>query len=466
MKKKLLPFLLLATAATALAACGGGDKGGDELTGTAKAVADASAMSIEELEAASKAEMEANKGDTFKVYGLTSVLKKAATALANKYDWIKYTEGAEEGDNVYVNNGYKDYTLLTAIEPAKTTYVADFALTQDERSIADYTKSGILHNYVPSDLTDLGISAEDANPLKGIHFNKIFWTNKNFKNVTGLDFNNVWQLAGTSADAKHIAKVSFQTPLTEQINMSFLLSVLDEAQAPRLKTAYKNYYGKEWAATDKYSTIGEQWVTEFLNTVNTTGRYHDSDGSCMKQYQLQNDWNDGYVYFGAYSKMKDAAGKWLKPEGISDVSTDPVLAPLAETSGDNAGKVNAMKTVEWDLEIDGFSGYFYTMDSQIVNNAKFPYTACLFARYMLMPDFYKSAVYSSTTPNEDGTKGNQYGYYFPGEQGAYSASATGVTVNSYDRTKQEWKDCSIVENFEYLSSVKSIRVAWVLSMIK
>ena len=77
-----------------------------------------------------------------------------------------------------VNNGYKDYTLLTALEPAENTYVADFALTQDERSIADYHKSNILVNFVPKDYKECGLSESATKPLQGIHFNKIFWTNK------------------------------------------------------------------------------------------------------------------------------------------------------------------------------------------------------------------------------------------------------------------------------------------------
>jgi len=461
MKKKFLSVLMVALSTLTLASCNDNPQPDPDagLTGTALAVSKASKMTIEELEAASKAEMEASD-DTFKVLGLTSVLSKAVTALCKKYDWLK--EDVKDGEtvtqkgNTYCNNSYKDYTLLTALEPAADSYVADFALVQDERSIADYADEGILHNYVPSDYASFGLAEEDTAPLKGLHFNKIFWTNTNFQNVTGKTLYNIWQMAGTSADPDHLAKVSFQSPVTEQVNMSFLLSCLAPSAQERIEKAYKDYYGRAWEA-GKYTSAGEQWVTEFINTVNTTGRWHSSDGTAMKETQLKDDWAEGYVYYGAYAKMKDAAGKYY---AITGQAEDAILAPLVEPADSkNAGKINAMKTVKWDWEINGFNGYFYTMDSQIVNNAKHPYTACLFARYLLDPDFYAATIYNSSTPNKDGSKGNQYGYYYPGE-------SEKVSSNDNDWTKAKWKECSLVENFEYLGSVKSAKVAYVSSLIK
>ena len=458
MKKKLLAVLAVPMLMSSLAGCNlfnKGGKGDTELTGTAKAVAEAAKMNEEELVAAAKAEMEASN-DTFKVLGLTSALKKASEQLAAKYDFLKFEDGGSD-NNVYVKNDYKDYTLLTALESADKQYVADFALTQDERSIADYQKSGILHNFVPSDYAAFGITEKDTEPLKGIHFNKVFWTNTNFTKVTGETLFNIWQVAGKSTDAHHLSKVSFQSPVTEQINMSFLLSCYSEEAEARIAAAYKSFYGKDWAASGDYTSAGDQWVQEFIKNIS---RWHSSDGTAMKETQLKDDWNEGYVYFGAYSKMKDAAGKSYAPAGV-DVAADPILAPLADADG----KVNAMKTVKWDWAIEGFNGYFYTMDSQIVNNAKHPYTACLFARYLLNPDFYKATIYSSTTPNEDGTKGNQYGYYYPGDMGAFG-SASAVVTNSYDWTKAQWKEKSLVEDYTYLSKVRSAKVAFIQSLIK
>lgn len=441
MSKKLLNVLLVGASVLSFTSCSNKTSNDDgKLTGTAKIVAEASQMTIEELEAASKAEMEASN-DTFKVLGLTSALSKAVSQLIAKYDWL--TE-----DNTYCNNSYKDYTLLNALDPAANTYVADYALVQDARSIGDYTKAGILHNFVPSDAESFGLAEDGKEPLNGIHFNKVFWTNTNFTNVTGKTLYNVWQVAGSASDPDHLSKVSFQSPVTEQVNMSFLLSVMAPESQSRMEKAYKSYYGKDWAATDKYPSCGQQWVEEFIANVS---RWHSSDGTAMKETQLKDDWNEGYVYFGAYSKMKDAAGKYYAVDGIDE--------SLKETTGDNAGKVQAMKTVKWDWEIEGFNGYFYTMDSQVVNNAKHPYTACLFARYILDPDFYTQTIYSSTTPNKDGSKGNQYGYYYPG-------TSSKVSVNDNDWTKDKWKEVSLVESYSYLKDVRSTKVAYINSLIK
>ena len=51
----------------------------------------------------------------------------------------------------------------------------------------------------------------------------------------------------------------------------------------------------------------------------------------MKETQLKDDWNEGYVYFGAYSKMKDAAGKFYS---VAGQETDPILKNLIIKDGD------------------------------------------------------------------------------------------------------------------------------------
>ena len=126
--KKVLAIVLMLVLATslmfALVAC---EKPGPELEGTAAVVAEASKMTLAELEAASKKEMEASK-DTFKIVGLTSVLQKAAISFSEKYDWITIElddKGKiKEGGNTFVNNGYKDYQLLQALE---TAFRCDYA---------------------------------------------------------------------------------------------------------------------------------------------------------------------------------------------------------------------------------------------------------------------------------------------------------------------------------------------------
>ena len=467
MKKSKIFALVSALLLTSgvLAGCGGNQGGGgdeEELTGTALAVSKASKMTLEELEQASKAEVEAQPGAKFKVVGLTSVLKSVAKTVAAKYDWLK-----DSGDdaNIDVNNGYKDYQLLTALDTAERQYFADYALAQDARSFSAYIEDGITHNYIPSDAkTTLGLGDEALLPLYGVHFNKLFYTNKNFTKFHPNGLYNIWQMAGTAEDgADHLDKISFQKPDTEQINMSFLISCYAPANQARIEKAYKDYYNKDWAPSDyfdkdnkkigTYQSAGEQWVREFIKNIT---RWHSSDGTAMKETQLKDDWNAGYVYYGAFAKMKDAVGKFYT---VAGQDTDPILAPLVIQSGDNAGKICAMDTVQWDWEINGFNGFMYCMDSQIINNAKFPYTACLFARTLLLQDTYTAAIYNEKNPDAQGNPANQYGYYFPGTADNTFRYAKG------DWTKEVHMQKEINEDYAYLKSVKVSTVNSILAMV-
>ncbi len=434
--KKALTIMcasLLSLGVVSMVGCNSTSGTGNE---TADVVAKASKMSLKELEEAAKAEMEASN-DTFKVVGLTSTLARGLKKFCEIYTWLP-------AEKTYCNNGYKDYQLLTALDQAEQTYFADFALVQDARSLADYAESGILHNYVPSDYAEMGLAEKDTLPLKGIHFNKIFFVNK----TLGVDLHNIWQLAGRDTDEGHLDNLSFQSPVTEQINMSFLLSLYDEANAPKLAAAYKKYYGKDFATSDwkddkgneLYTTIGDCYVTTFINNIKV---FHSSDGTAMKETQCKEvkvEGKDPFVYYGAFAKMKDAAGKTY------------------DLDGDGTKETNAMTTVGWDLAIEGFNGFMYTMYSQIVNNAKHPYTACLYARFILTPEFYTSVMYSDSTPNKAGQAANMYGYYYP-------CTSTTVGVNDNDWTKETWMQKSIIEDYNYLKTVKTAQITKIQSLI-
>lgn len=434
--KKALTIMcasLLSLGVVSMVGCNSTSGTGNE---TADVVAKASKMSLKELEEAAKAEMEASN-DTFKVVGLTSTLARGLKKFCEIYTWLP-------AEKTYCNNGYKDYQLLTALDQAEQTYFADFALVQDARSLADYAESGILHNYVPSDYAEMGLAEKDTLPLKGIHFNKIFFVNK----TLGVDLHNIWQLAGRDTDEGHLDNLSFQSPVTEQINMSFLLSLYDEANAPKLAAAYKKYYGKDFATSDwkdkdgkeLYTSIGDCYVTTFINNIKV---FHSSDGTAMKETQCKEvkvEGKDPFVYYGAFAKMKDAAGKNY------------------DLDGDGTKETNAMTTVGWDLAIEGFNGFMYTMYSQIVNNAKHPYTACLYARFILTPEFYTSVMYSDSTPNKAGQAANMYGYYYP-------CASTTVGVNDNDWTKETWMQKSIIEDYNYLKTVKTAQITKIQSLI-
>ena len=442
MKKTIvcLSAAIMAISCASLISCGNEKtNGGTELTGTALIVKQASEMSLEELEAKSKEEMK--PGKTFKVVGLSSVLATAADAFAKKYDWLNYVKKGTETDkyNIYVNNSYKDAALFTALDNAADSYFADFAMVQDARSLGDYIDGNILFNYVPKDHEALGLAENDTMPLKAVHFNKVFFYNKNLLPEGRL--NNVWQLAGTAEDEGHLNNLSFQSPVTEQINMSFLLSLYTEEAQARLTAAYKDFYGKDYVKEEGYKHIGEKYVAEFLKNVKA---WHSSDGTAMKETQAKETAKEGqdpFIYYGAFAKMKDAAKKNY------DLDANP-----------DTPDVNAMTTVKWDADIKGFNGFMYTMYSQICNNAENPYTACLFARFLLLPETYKAMCYNELTPDKDGTPGNQYGYYSP-------VTSDLVRANTNDWSRDKWIEKSIVEDYNFLKTIKAAQVNNILSIV-
>ncbi len=460
MKKgaKLGVLLVLAGSAIAMSSCGPDNT--VDLEGTALAASEASKMTIDELKAESKKEFEAQPNEKFKVVGLTSALKKVATAVAGQCDWIHYDDA--ETDNIDVNNSYKDAGLLTALQTAGKTYVADYVLAQDARSFATLVEDGILYNYSPKDKAAIGLADEDCNPLKGIHFNKLFWTNTNFEAVNGFKLYNIWQMTTAAKDANKsdaITKVSFQSPESEQINMSFLLSAMNPKEQDRIKAAYKNYFGEDWKASAEYTSAGEQWLYQFLATISN---WHSSDGTAMKETQIKSDWKAGVVYYGAFAKMKDAVGKTYDVDlnGDGDTTDEGVQVTCdGKTYTYNETGINAMDTVKWDWAIDGFNGFMYCMDSQIINNAKFPYTAALFARILLEESTYTSAIYNKSTPDADGNAANQYGYYYPGTASSSFKYAKG------DWTKEQHKEKELNEDFEYLKGVTEATVNKIIAKV-
>ena len=88
------------------------------------------------------------------------------------------------------------------------------------------------------------------------------------------------------------------------------------------------------------------------------------------------------------------------------------------------------------------------MDSEVVNNAQYPYTACLFARTLLQESTYVAAIKNSSTKTADGKDGNQYGYYYPAKESADFPYAKG------DWTKAQHLEKELVEDFNFLKDVK------------
>lgn len=412
-------------------------------------VALASTMTLEQLKIAAEAEAEADPGFSMKVLGLTSVLRTVATDLAAECEWLSYTYsgGSPEG-NIDVNNTYKDDQLLATLDDAKDGYVADIAIVEDARAMSGLVEDGTLINYVPSDASSYYAPTVELNPLPVLSFNRVFWTNTNFETVNGFGLHNIWQLAGSSSDQYHVSKVSLLSPLTDLTNMSFLASCYAPENQARIEKAYKDFYGRDWAPSGSYQSAGEQWVREFINNVT---KFHSSDGTAMKETQIRDEWNSGVVYFGWFAKMKDAATRNydVDLDGNGYIEDTPYIVQCGGVTYTypSEQQINAMDTVKWDWDIDGFNGYFYNMYAQIVKNAKYPYNACLFARTMLEEYVYCDAIYNARNPDTYGNPANQYGYYYAGQVSSNFRYAKG------DWTKEQHMQKELNENYQYLKSV-------------
>ncbi len=387
--KKLISLLLVLvlslTSVVALVACagdtsgttGGTTTGGSTTTETEMsdveiALAAASEMTLEELEAAAKAEIGDN---TFLYARASSTVSSAAAAFATKYG-ITMSEGTM---------GTKDSEMATALQTAMDAdaYAVDLMVAQNASMVMEFVKSGDLLNFTPYDTT--GIADEDLAVLSWIYCTKQFtYTKTNANDPESLY--NVWQMTGLGTDG--ISKFSLQSPLTESINMSWLTMLTADAQVASLEAAYKAYFGTEWSADEnysKYNSIAYYFIAKLLGNVTT---WHSSDTSTsesMATYLLDSTSTDGIasgvVGWLPYAKCKDII-EVLEDGG----DTDAALLENFVFTGNNS-------------EIEGFSGYAYKMYIQIPRTAKYPYTAALFATYLLSEDGAANSF------------GSYYGYY-------------------------------------------------------
>lgn len=368
----------------------------------AKAVEAAQKMSLEELEAASKKEFEENPNAKFQAHSLTSGVKSALAKFIAKYDWLTEDNAEYISEKGSVFQG----KLNNAADKGTGEEVGDFVMIQDAAFVYSLYNAGFLHSYVPSG-EGFDIAKADQKPLVGVTFNKIFYYNS----AMGEDYiKNVWQLTGKDGASLKAVPVSFQSPLNEDINKSFLIMLTAPAYEAQLKAAYKSYFGTDYvkADGDNCKSIGYHFVEQFIGAVKT---WHDSDTSEVKNI------NDaahraGGAYFAGLAKVKD----YNKETGITDTS-DPGYWK------------NVMRASGYNYEIEGFNGFVYNMWTLIPDTTDNPYTACLFIRYLLSEEGYKAGF-------------NEVGYY----------SANSLIGSADGTTLQSWKDGCLAEDPDYLSA--------------
>ena len=404
----LIVVALVLTSVFALVACQ------DNRSEMEKLIDEASKMSLEELEAASKKEFEDNANAKFEAHSLTSGVKKALAKFIEKYDWLT------EENAVYAAEKGADFqkTLNNAVE--SNGYAGDWVMIQDASFVYSLVNAGFLHSYVPSG-DGFNIAKGDQKPIVGVTFNKIFYHNV----AAGEDYlKNIWQLTGKDGkEMKGIKKLSYQSPIGEDINMSFLIMLTSPDSVKTLKAAYKSYFGKDYdgkledgKTKDGYENIGYKFVAEFIANIST---YHSSDTSEVKAMNTESH-KDG-IFFAGLAKIKD----YVSETKTSDPDSEGYWKKVLRMSG-------------YNYEVEGYNGFVYNMWTLIPETAKLPYTACLFTRYLLSEEGYKAGF---------------------SEVGYYSAN---TLVESADGSKLDhWKATCLSEDPDYLNANYTVVTAFV-----
>lgn len=391
--KKIVPLVL--AACTILTGCNHGSTGGNSNLKN-EAIIAAEGMTYDELLA--KAKEEVGNG-TVSVYGNSSQLETALKKFTEETG-IKVSN-TKEGDADIYNH------LSTAFQ--SSTYIADMVLLQDGNMLqSEMLDPGYLLNFIPKEASGT-IADDDTVPMAAVYLNKIFMYN-NF-NAEGTEHSlknyitNVWQLAGTAADEGHIANPSFKTPTTENVNMNFLVMLTSDAYVAKLKTAYKNFYGKDYVEEKAYKNIGYKWVAEFLKN----SQAHSSDGTACRDVAKA---KGGTVALVNYNKIKDLKG-------------DDVYG------AENVNNLSFPSLELGDKKVDGFGGFCYKMYSMVAANAKYPYAACALVSYITSKAGFENAW------------GAKAGYY-----------STNSTTKIADNDKEIawWKERLVVEDPEVVAA--------------
>lgn len=383
-----------------------------ELTGVAAVIDAAQKMTAEELEAAAKAEMEANPDLIFNADSLTSGVKKALVKFEEKYPWLA-------GRTAYNSKKGSEYQPKLIAAQKAGSYIADFVMIQDASFLKNaMLDTGFLLSYVPSG-EEYNIAEGDKNPLVGVTFNKVFM----YDNTTvGADqLQNVWQMTGVDGvSLKGLSNVSYQNPLGEDINMNFLIMLTSPDACERLTAAYKSYFGKDYDPSEDeatYQNIGYKFVAEFIRNV---GYWHSSDSKEVKQINTYAE--DGRIIFAGLCKLKDY--EYYKADYAD---TDQYYTKTVSAAG-------------WNNQVEGFDGFVYNMWMLIPETAQLPYTSCLFIHYLLSEEGFNAGW------------GNILGYY-SGNQNIPSVEG--------DPALEVWKQQCIVEDVAYIDSTYASAVKFI-----
>ena len=343
----------------------------------------AASMSNEELYA--KAMEEIAAGGQLNFYSTTSFAEKAAANFMADYPELA-------GKVVYaeIDDG-ETYTILTSTIGSGVKDAADMALVQNGPDLKTYLlDEGLAYSYFPEAFADVVDEAYQY-PAVVTFINSLFI----YHNGNGsINLNNVWQLT----EPEWNGKVFFKDPTKETVNLNFLMMLTSPEWSERLAQAYKDFYGKDFEA-GSFKNAGYAWIDGFLKNVN-------------------------YTYTSA---SKIATGIASGAPGNLGLFVFSKLRKVDEADRGN------LSVVQFENEVDGFSGFMYPIYATVANDTECPYTCALFINYLL---------------SEEGFAGEKS---WNSSQGYYSPNKTILKPEGLeDEPYEYWSTRLVFEDLEYI----------------
>ena len=348
-----------------------------------EALAAAASMSNEELYEKAKAEMAA--GAQLNFYSTTSFAEKAAANFM-----ADYPELADKVVYAEIDDG-ETYTILTNTIGSGVKNSADMALCQNGPDLkTNLLDDELSFNYFPEALKG-DIEEAYQYPTVVTFINSLLI----YHNGNGsINFTNIWEL--TEPEWKD--RIFFKDPTKETVNLNFLMMLTSPEWTARLDAAYEARYGKAFEAGE-FENSGFAWIDGFLKNVN-------------------------YTYTSA---SKIATGIASGAPGNMGLFVFSKLRKVDEADRGN------LTVVQFENEVDGFSGFMYPIYATVAKDTDCPYTCALFINYLL------------TEPGFAGPKS------WNSSQGYYSPNKTILKPEGLeDEAYEYWSTRLVFEDLDYI----------------
>ncbi len=373
--KKLLMTLLIVSLVFTCFANGTKESKGSELTSVQAALKDAENMSWDELLVKAKEEIGDNE---FNIY-----------AVSTRLDVDTFTKktGIKTKTTVFSTS---DLYTKYATEAEAGVYGADLLVTLDAYEMGNLMEEGFVENFVPAEFKTI-LPVEEQMPLNIQYVSFAFFYNNDHGNLKNY-VTNMWQFA----DPKYKG-IIMQNPLSNTAFINNIIEMTKPEWEAKIKKAYKDYYGKEWASSEKFSAPAYEWAYGLIQN----GVFEAKGGTI---YNNTINGKPGTIGCVAFSKWRE-------------------------------GDIATLTVCPFD-SINGVGGTLSKTFAVTSANAKYPYTSALFINYLL---------------TEEG-----YAAYYGGDPGGYSSNPNVVpsekALSRGDKPIDVWKVSSPGEDPAYVAA--------------